>query len=537
MMFTTFRLFVTVCLAGAAGVATVAAQAPDLRLVTAAADQDRAAVFALLDEGVDVNRARADGVTALLWTAYRDDLEIAGRLIAAGADVNATDDHGVTPLERGAENASLEMVEMLLAAGANPNAAQESGLTPLMTAARTGKAAVVRALLGAGADVNATVRATRSTALMWAASEPHRPIVRLLLDAGADPSVSTLKGFTPLMFAARNGDVETARTLIDAGVDINAPSADGTHVLPFTIVAGQADFAMFLIEQGADPNGTMNGVSALHAASGGVGTWLLDWYRRHGRGRLYRRPSGARLSAERRLPVIRALLDRGADPNRRITSSAMIMSYIGYPKKGAFEPFACGTGDLRGATPLWVAAFDMNGAGGQVFSVGASRTSSGVEILETLLAAGADQHLTTDDGTTPLMAAAGLGRATYTPREPRGVRSPSAEAAVRFLVEAGGDVNAVNEAEFNALHGAAFRGLNEVIEYLVGQGADIDARDFRGRTAYRMAEGSKQSFQFQSWPETAALLTELGADTRLGIPGTVQERLRDVPAPVADDQP
>ena len=96
------------------------------------------------------------------------------------------------------------------------------------------------------------------------------------------------------------------------------------------------------------------------------------------------------------------------------------MSYIGYPKKGAFEPFACGTGDLRGATPLWVAAYDMNGAGGQVFGVGGSRTSSSAEILETLLAAGADQHLTTDDGTTPFMAAAGLGRATYTHRASHG---------------------------------------------------------------------------------------------------------------------
>ncbi|HCR00308.1 MAG TPA: hypothetical protein DIU48_12865, partial [Acidobacteria bacterium] len=136
---------------------------------------------------------------------------------------------------------------------------------------------------------------------------------------------------------------------------------------------------------------------------------------------------------------------------------------------------------------------------------------------------------TTDDGTTPLMAAAGLGKATYTPREPRGVRSPSAEIAVRALVEAGADVNAVNEADFTALHGAAFRGINEVIEYLVTQGADIDARDFRGRTAYRMAEGAKQSFQFQSWPETAELLERLGANTRLGVPGTVQERLRDIP--------
>ena len=91
-------------------------------------------------------------------------------------------------------------------------------------------------------------------------------------------------------------------------------------------------------------------------------------------------------------------------------------------------------------------------------------------------------------------------------------------------MQAGADINARNEADFTALHGAAFRGLNEIVQILVDNGADIDARDFRGRTAYRLAEGAKQSFQFQAWPETAALLSDLGADIRLGIPGTVQER-------------
>ena len=194
----------------------------------------------------------------------------------------------------------------------------------------------------------------------------------------------------------------------------------------------------------------------------------------------------------------------------------------------AFEPFACGTGDLRGATPLWVAAHEANRP---TVPDGASKeyVRDSAAIIRALLAAGADQHLTTDDGTTPFMAAAGLGPATYTPRQPRGVRAVSSEEAVRILHEAGADINATNEANFTALHGATFRGLNEVIEYLVAEGADIDARDFRGRTPYRMAEGAKQSFQFQSWPETAELLARLGADTDLGIPGTVQERLRDVP--------
>jgi ankyrin repeat protein len=217
----------------------------------------------------------------------------------------------------------------------------------------------------------------------------------------------------------------------------------------------------------------------------------------------------------------------------------MLMGYIGFPKKGAFEPFACGTGDLRGATPLWVAAYSANGDvggfggdGGQLGVGGMSDSSA--EILKTLLAGGADLRLTSDDGTNPLMVAAGLGRPTFTPGKPRANRSPTAEAAVKVLLDGGADINAVNEADFTALHGAAYRGLNEVIQILVDRGANINARDFRGRTAYRLAEGSKQSFQFQAWPETAEFIKKLGANTTLGIPGTVQERLRDVPA--ADQQ-
>ncbi|MCE2514909.1 MAG: ankyrin repeat domain-containing protein [Acidobacteria bacterium] len=523
------------------GASTVAAQ--DLRLVGAAAAQDALEVRALLDEGVDVDARRADGATAILWAAHWDDLKTVGLLLRAGASVNAADDHGVTPLHRAAENASPAMTDALLAAGADANASQTSGLTPLMTAARTGNAQVVRRLIGGGARVNNATSETGSTALMWAVAEGHADIVRVLLDAGADARASTVKGFTPLLFAARNGDIPMARTLLAAGVDVDHTGADGTHALPYAIILGHDAFALFLLEEGADPNASMGGVRALHATVGRVDTWLGDWNRRHGGSDRYRTIGRRAIEPTRALPLVEALLARGADPNAGTTKSGMFMSYIGYPRKGAFEPFACGTGDLLGATPLWVAAYWANsrvrdiraGRGDAGGSVQAAAADASGGILRALLAAGADLHRTTADGTTPLMVAAGLGRSTYTPREPRGGRSLGAEQAVRILLDAGADINAVNEADFTALHGAAFRGLNEVITYLVEQGADIDARDFRGRTAYRMAEGAKQSFQFQSWPETAALLAELGANTRLGIPGTVQERLRDVPAAANDN--
>lgn len=524
-------------LAGAAG--------PDLRLINAVAEQDKAAIPTLIRQGVDVNTTRADGVTALIWAVHFNDLETVDLLLRAGARANAADDHGVTSLAQACENANLPMVEKLLAAKANVNAAQTSGLTPLMIAAHTGSVAIVKTLIVHGADVNASTRDTQDTALMWAVGDQHKDIAHVLVENHADVQTSSRKGFTPLMFAARNGDIEMARLLIDAGANVNALAADGTHVLPFAIVSGQDEFALFLLERGADPNGSMDGVRALHAAAGPVDVWLEDWTRRHGGGNVYSAGAGGGFRGprpDRRAALVKALLARGADPNTRITTSAMMMSYIGYPKKGAFEPFACGTGDLRGATPLWVAALAANGGvggfggdGGQSLERGRTVESS-TDVIQALLTAGADHHLTTVDGTTPLMAAAGLGRATFSPGLKRGRRSPGAEEAVKLLLDAGADINAVNEADFTALHGAAFRGLNEVIQILVDRGARINARDFRGRTAYRLAEGSKQSFQFQAYPETAEFIAKLGADVKLGVPGTVQERNRDLGAAAANQK-
>src|SRR5580700_8892862 len=182
----------------------IAHAAADQRLVNAAADQDKATVRALLKQGVDVNSARADGSTALLWSAHWDGLETVDLLLKAGAKVDAADDYGVTPLSRAAENGSIAMADRLLKAGANPNLAQLNGMTPLMTATHTGNIAVVKALMARGANVNAATAESKNTALMWAVADQFPEIVKILIDAHANVHASTAKGFTPLIYAARN---------------------------------------------------------------------------------------------------------------------------------------------------------------------------------------------------------------------------------------------------------------------------------------------------------------------------------------------
>jgi ankyrin repeat protein len=529
-----------------------AADAADSRLVDAMVRQDTQAVRALIKQRVDVNAPAADGATALMWASHWDDFETVDLLLAAGAKVNAADDHGVTALALASQNASTRMVEKLLGAAADPNLAQDSGVTPLIDAIRVGSLDIAKALVARGADVNAATIATRITALMWAIGEGHAGIANLLMDAGADVKAVTTDGFSALTFAARTGDVEIAKRLIALGLPVNETNPDRVHALPYAALSNQDRFAIFLLEQGADPNATLGGVTALHAASGSANQFVGDWQRARsggvgigGGGVGGGGGFGRRGGVGGRLELAQALLAKGANVNARATSSAMAQSYIGRPTKGAFESFSCGTGDFRGATPLWMAAFAANGGTTLIFGGAAddaaappsdaaqearAMSSPAVQMVQLLLKAGADLTLTSDDGTTPLMVGAGLGRCTFNPNIKRGARSVTAEAAVTVLLDAGADIHAVNEADFTALHGAAFRGLNEVIKILVDRGANIDARDYRGRTPFRIAEGSKQSFQFQAYSETAEYLTGLGANTKLGVPGTVQERMRDVPA-------
>jgi ankyrin repeat protein len=309
--------------------------AGETRLVDAARAGNRAAVRSLISQRVPVDSPEADGTTALHWVVRADDIEMVRLLLRAEASPKAANRYGVTPLSLAAVNGNLAIVEALLKAGADPNARMEEDQTILMAAARTGHAGVVKALVAHGADVNARDRVLGETALIYAAFENHPAAVAVLAANGADLNlrsrVTTFPkfkfgdgivarttilprgGWTAMMYAARQGAGAAARALADAGADMNLTDPDGTNALMLAIINAHFDVAGILIDKGADPNvPDRTGMAALYAA---VDMHTLP----ETVGRPNPKPRGTLDSPD----IIKLLLAHGANVNQRLTAPTL----------------------------------------------------------------------------------------------------------------------------------------------------------------------------------------------------------------------
>ena len=479
----------------------------DPRLADAAQRGDVDAIRALLAERHEVDAPQADGATALAWAAHRDDATMADLLLRAGADPNAANDLGVTPLMLAAENGSAPMVERLLQAGADPNLARPAGGTALMIAARSGSTAVVRRLIAAGADVDAAAGGGQ-TALMWATAGGHPGVVTVLAEVGAEVDARTAAltrpgrtivrearvlsrleavnpaslprdgdrdpprpegGFTPLLYAVLAGDAESVGILLAAGADVDDSAPDGVTALMLALTKRHTGIALQLLAAGADPHPAEAGYAALHLAAA----------------------TGQPAAAE-------VLLARGADPNARLERPQRLTNAF---EIGVFTSPGSGRLTQIGSTPFLVAA-----------------KSADAGMMRRLAEAGADPRATTDDGTTALMLAAGLGKRAATDITYYDWTEDKAVEALAAGLDLGLDVNAANAHGETALHAAAYHNANPVIEFLVGRGADVDALNAAEQTPLRIAEGHLICCTtFVRHAEAAARLRALGADPDAGI--------------------
>lgn len=471
--------------------------APPPALVQAIKSGDRATALALAKQKDQATAVESDGTTPLHWAVQQDDLELAASLLRAGADANAANRYGIAPIHLAAVNGSKAMLDTLLAAGAGVDTLGQDGETVLMTVARGGHVDAARLLISKGADVNAREAWHGQTALMWAAAQGHVAMIDLLLKNGAEVDArSNLEqwerqvtseprdkwlppgGLTPLLFAAREGCVPCVPTLVAGGADVNATTPDGISPVVIALINGHYDAAGALIEAGTDPKlADYTGRTALYAA--------IDFNTMPASNRPSPKVLENRLTA---LDVARMLLDRGADPNARLTRQPPYRAKL---DRGNDTMLGAGT------TPLVRAA-----------------KAGDVPAMQLLLERGADPTLgPTRNGITPLMAAAGLGTAEQDTAG-RYKTQPQAIAAIELLLAHGLDINAAANDGRTALHGAALQGYDDVIRYLVAHGAKLDLQDAKGFLPLDMALGKAGGFGFSGnegvlREGTAALLREL----------------------------
>ncbi len=473
----------------------------------AAERRDTQALRTLIRQHADVNASQPDGTTALHWAAHWNDTDAVNLLLAAGADAKARNRYGSTPLSEAVTQGSAALIEALLKAGADAKTVSTAdGETALMSAARAGNLGAVTALMNHGADVNARETYRGQTALMWAAAERHAAVVAALLDHGADwkirsferpteiPKLSAASSITPmargglsaLHFAAREGDSETVRVLLDHGADINQRDGDGSTALVVALLNKHYAFAKFLLDHGADPNVADNrGMAPLYAA---IESRNQDYSALPSR--KDEEPAGASLEA------IRAVLAHGADLNAQLTKNL--------PGKSGMD-----SGDTTldaGTTPLMRAA-----------------RSGDAAVMKILLDRGANTKLTTKDGNTAFMFAAGVG---YRDKYTRGSEAEALEA-VKLAFGTNPDINQTNAKGETALHGAAIRGADTIVQFLVDHGARLDITTKPGFTPLDVAMGKGYFGLPVPHDSTVALLRKLGGQEGKDLKKTALDAARN----------
>lgn len=576
----TNRIYRYLAALAVAGVAIgLHATGPDSRLADAAKEGDLKAVQTLISEKVDVNAAAGDGTTALHWAAFRDNAAIVNVLVKAGANLHAaTRVGGITPLLLAAENGNAHAVEALMTAGDDANSVTQDGITVLMAASASGSVEAVKALLEYGAAPSAVDPQRGQTALMFAAGENRADVIKLLIAHGADVKAATavvklerpkvdedgnplsdanqgggggarggrgrgngrgaqakqgqvidgkdgkevtaegrsgrrggqggsargasataMGGMTALLVAARDGHLEATRALVEGGANVNQVSeSEKASPLVIAIANGHYELAKYLLDRGADPNlATIDGLAALYAV---VDTeWAqMGW-------------APNPITTQEKvsyLDLMKVLLAHGANPNAQLAKTLW------------FRPTSHNQEwvDKKGATPFWRAA-----------------ESSDVQAMKILVAAGADPNLPSAEGVTPLMVAAGLGWGANSSRN----APDSWMAAVKYCLELGADVNAKDNYNYTALHGAAYRGDNEMVQYLVDNGAKLDVRSKKGQTVTDMANGPMVNAHLPTeHPDTIALLEKLGAPPpEAPVAGAPKENTRASSNSAKDSKP
>jgi len=406
---------------------------PPTVFLEAAKSGDFATVRTLLTENPGFVNAKDTqyGATALHWSSLRGHTAIVALLLDRGANVSLKNNEGETPLTVAERAKRLDIVRLLREAGGT------SSVT-IFEAAKLGDVSAVRRLLDEnGSLVNLPDTGFGATPLHWAALRGHVEVVRVLLEKGADASIRNTDGETPLQVAERAKRTEVVQLLRGRGTQSSASFTDAVR-----------DGDLPKVQQLLSANPAL-----LNQKDGAFGATPLHW-------------AALRGHAE----VVRFLVAQGADQSAR---------------------------NKDGETPLQVAQ--------------RSRRSDVIALLQ---GAPAPPPVTRSAPapSTPAPSTPAPARPTPPPASAPAAHAPASSGPVNSasLVEAvkAGDLARVRallgenpallnvkDPQFGAtlLHWAALRGHAAVAEYLVAQGADVNAKNGAGETPLQVAQRAGRS--------------------------------------------
>jgi ankyrin repeat protein len=297
-------------------------------------------------------------------------------------------------------------------------------------------------------------------------------------------------GKTPLHHAVRTGNGEIARYLIERGADINLTDTENESPLHYAASSGNLDMAKLLLEKGA----TSLNAPTLVKYGGSVGKWTPLHY----------------ACLKGHPEMVKLLLDHGADIEARdgYERTPLILAAQG-DSLGVVDVLVdrganINAQAIRGYSALLWAA--RNRSEGMVDYL----IEKNAQIPENMLWPALQMAVVNSlDRLYDYVQTKGFNIAEMKDKDPGFIQAAAAgnsTVILASLAEKGFSLGGSDEVGWTLLHYAASEGRVPNIEYLIGRGADINARNKKGESAFNLAA-------VRGFPEAAAALTTAGADT------------------------
>ncbi|KAJ7291204.1 ankyrin repeat-containing domain protein [Mycena rebaudengoi] len=252
-------------------------KAPSPLWVAAAANLQEIVQY-LLDGGISPDSGQIQDDSPLCAASFYGHLQTAKLLLEAGASVNVDSGHACSALEAASGRGHIDIVHLLLEKGADIHAGHNRAL---LEASWNGHANVLQVLFEKGANVDAGHG--EASPLEAASQNGHIDIVHLLFKNGADVHIGN---DSALRAAAESGHTEVVQLLLRKGANANATSGNGESLLitmsakEYIQLERRLNIVRLLLENGADLNAGNNG--ALRAASKAGRTEVVQLLLEHG---------------------------------------------------------------------------------------------------------------------------------------------------------------------------------------------------------------------------------------------------------------